>query len=168
MLFWSMTLVLSLQRGWKGFGNNPLGCNQQGNCLREHWVLRQFRSERRGREGTAGRGMDDLKIGNIILLEKGLHLCYRVLVKSLIAEIVANCTFIVLCSAWEAGIWFVKCWVLNSFSCRRCDLRFDPLKHYKTGNNLKSEAMGIPPARLRLARWWSVWSQPHCAGVLSG
>lgn len=31
------------------------------------------------------------KLGNIILLENGLHLCYRVLVKSLVAGIVTNC-----------------------------------------------------------------------------
>lgn len=108
------------------------------------------------------------KLGNIILLENGLHLCYRVLVKSLIAGIVTNCTFIILCSEWEAGTWFVKCWVPNSFSWSRCELCFDPLKHYKTGNNLKSEAMGILPARPSPVCWWSVWSQPHHAEVLSG
>jgi len=39
------------------------------------------------------------KLGNIILTENALHLCYQVLAKSLIAEIVTNCMFIILCSA---------------------------------------------------------------------
>lgn len=106
-------------------------------------------SPRSARKGTELQEKEQLvsKLGNIFVLENSLHLCYRALVKSLIAGIVTNCMFIILCSAWEARTWFVKCWALNSFYWSQCELCFDPLKHYKTRSNLKSEAMGIPPSK---------------------
>lgn len=133
-------LFLFTQKGWKSFGNNPLGCNQWGYRLRERLSPS---SAMKGRELQEKERMVS-KLRNIIVLENGLHLCYRGLVKSLIAGIVTNCMFIILCSAWEARTWFVKCWALNSFYWSQCQFCFDPLKHYKTWNNSKSEAMGIP------------------------